>query len=165
MRQVKIVLSQANNSFRQSENSVLAKVKLVLSQTNNSFALSENSFGKGARRRKWVLTVKLGSGGWPRPHCSPSFCIFLYMLFCVFLCVFVLLHVCIFVCLGSGWPRPNCSPSLGRIRFPLFANTPTNHHQHLRGYDLMIRQKSSNLKTKYVLGGSDSVIPQAATLT
>ena len=96
-------------------------------------------------------------------------CTFVYLCVCVFVClcncIFACLHVCIFVCLGSGWPRPCCSPSLGRIRFPLFANTPTNHHQHLRGYDLMIRQKSSNLKTKYVLGGSDSVIPQAATLT
>ena len=112
-----------------------------------------------------------GGQGHVAAHLFLYLCTFVYLCVCVCLfvrlcsCIFACLHVCIFVCLGSGWPRPCCSPSLGRIRFPLFANTPTKHHQHLRGYDLMIRQKSSNLKTKYVLAGSDSLIPQAATLT
>ena len=71
------------------------------------------------------------------------FCVCVFACLCV--CVFACFCVCVFACLcvegklGSGcWPRPCCIPSLGRIRFPLFANTPTNAFK-----DPRIRQKSS----------------------
>ena len=62
---------------------------------------------------------KLGSGGWPRPLCSKSFCVCVFFCFHVFLlsvCVFLCWHVFVFLCVEnkivSDWDQCHAAAQL-----------------------------------------------------
>ena len=62
---------------------------------------------------------KLGSGGWPRPLCSKSFCVCVFFCFHIFLlsvCVFLCWHVFVFLCVEnkivSDWDQCHAAAQL-----------------------------------------------------